>query len=273
MQKHKITITMRYFLFILLCSFSICSCIQYKEIVGFQGIHNIKVDTAEIIANRHDMLIQPDNLLNIQVQSLDPDINKAFNAMEASPQVFQNQQNVENFVGYYVDSDGNIDFPIVGKIKVSGLTITQAKNLVTEKTSTYLKGAAINMRFLNLKVTVLGEVKKPGVVKFSNKRITLLEAIGESGDFTEFAKRDTVLLIREVGDKRTTARLNLQDKSFLSSPYYYLEQNDVVVVEPLQFKIHSLKDKSDKTIPFVTAGASVLSAIAAVIAYIILVKK
>ena len=261
---------MRYFLIALICSISLYSCIPYKDTVSFTGIHDIKIDTAQTILNRHDILIQPDNLLNIQVQSLDPDINKAFNAAETSPQVFTNQQNIENFVGYYVDSEGFIDFPIVGKIKVGGLTITQAKNLVTEKTSTYLKGAAINMRFINLKVTVLGEVKKPGIVKFSNKRITILEALGEAGDFTDYAKRDTVLIIREIGDQRTTARLNLQDKTFLTSPYYYLEQNDVIYVEATKHKAPSLRDKSDKALPIASV---VISAVLSIISLIIIAKK
>ncbi len=261
---------MRYLLLLLVSTIFIHSCIPYKDTVGFTGIHDIKIDTAQLITNRHDILIQPDNLLNIQVQSLDPDINKAFNASETSPQVFSNPQNVENFVGYYVDSEGNIDFPIVGKIKVSGLTITQAKNLVTEKTSTYLKGAAINIRFLNLKVTVLGEVKKPGVVKFSNKRITVLEAIGEAGDFTDYAKRDTILIIREIGDRRTTERLNLQDKAFLTSPYYYLEQNDVIYIEPTKHKALSIKDKSDKVIP---VASIIISSIISLITLIIYSRK
>lgn len=261
---------MRYLLLLLVCTICIYSCIPYKDTVGFTGIHNIKVDTSQLITNRHDILIQADNLLNIQVQSLDPDINKAFNATETSSQVFANPQSVENFVGYYVDSEGNIDFPIVGKIKVGGLTITQAKNLVTEKTSTYLKGAAINIRFLNLKVTVLGEVKKPGVVKFSNKRITVLEAIGEAGDFTDYAKRDTILIIREIGDRRTTERLNLQDKSFLTSPFYYLEQNDVIYIEPTKHKALSIKDRSDKVIPI---ASIIVSSIISLITLIIYARK
>jgi len=261
---------MRYFLFFSLLTLSVCSCIPYKDTVSFIGIHNIKVDTAQVITNRHEILIQPDNLLNIQVQSLDPDINKAFNAMETSPQVFQNPQSVESFVGYYVDSEGFIDFPIVGKIKLAGLSITQAKNLVTEKTGAYLKGAAINIRFLNSKVTVLGEVKKPGIVKFSNKRITVLEALGEAGDFTDYAKRDTILIIREVGGLRTTARLNLQDRTFLTSPYYYLEQNDVIYVEANIHKAPSLKDKTDKALPIASV---IISAILSIISLIIISKK
>ena len=258
----------------LLLTFTSCDkwLIPHKDIVSFQ---NIKSELVEDISNKSEILIQPEDQLNISVATPDPEAMKIFNSGsgDANPYVLQNPVNIDNFVGYIVDSDGNIDFPIVGRIKISGMTITAAKNLVSEKLQVYLKQAVINMRFLNLRVTVIGEVKKPGTIKFSSKRLTVLEAIGEAGDLTDFANRDSVLVIREKDGKRSTMRLNLRDQNLLSSPYYYLEQHDVVYVAPTIHKEYSLRDKVDRRTPIISVIITAISAAVNTISVIYLLFK
>ncbi len=269
---------MRFLLpFISLClalTFSSCDkwLIPHKDFVTF---NNIKSDSVENILNKTEIYIQPEDQLNITVATPDPEAMKIFNtgSGEANPYALQNPSNVQDFIGYIVDSDGNIDFPIVGRIKVAGMTITTAKNLLNDKLQVYLKQAVINVRFLNLRVTVMGEVKKPGTIKFSSKRLTVLEAIGEAGDLTDYANRDSVLIIREKDGKRSTARLNLQDRNILSSPYFYLEQHDVVYIAPTIHKEYILKDKADRRIPIISAIISAVSATIGTLAYIYLIFK
>lgn len=259
-------------LFSLLVAFSSCDkwLIPHEDYVTFQ---KIKSDSVENVLNKTEIFIQPEDQLNISVATPDPEAMKIFNSGggDANPYILQNPQNIENFVGYIVDADGNIDFPIVGRIKISGLTITTAKNLLNDKLQVYLKQAVINMRFLNLRVTVMGEVKKPGTIKFTAKRLTILEAIGEAGDLTEYANRTNVLVIREKDGKRSTQRLNLQNSNLLSSPYYYLEQHDVVYIEPTVHKEYALKDKVDRRTPIIAAIISAVSAGVGTLAYIYLI--
>ncbi len=263
-------------LFSLCLLLTLSSCdkwlIPHEDLVTFQ---KIQTDSVGIIANKTEIYIQPEDQLVISVATPDPEAMKIFNSGsgDANPYVLQNPQNVENFVGYIVDADGNIDFPIVGRIKIAGLTVTAAKNLLSDKLQVYLKQTVINMRFLNLRVTVMGEVRKPGTIKFSSKRLTILEAIGEAGDLTEYANRTNVLVMREKDGKRSTARLNLQNANLLSSPYYYLEQHDVVYVEPTIHKEYALKDKVDRRIPIISAIISAVSASVGTLAYLYLIFK
>jgi polysaccharide export outer membrane protein len=137
-----------------------------------------------------------------------------------------------NLQTYTVDVDGYIDYPVVGRLKVVGMTKYQAKDYITDLISKYIENAIVNFQIISFRVTVLGEVKNPGFVSARNSRLTILEAIGATGDLTIYGNRENVLVAREIDGMKHFARLDLTKAELFSSPYYYLQQDDVVVVEP-----------------------------------------
>jgi len=140
---------------------------------------------------------------------------------------------------YLVDADGNINFPVLGKLKVAGVTTQQLGDQITQQLTTYLVEPIVNVRLTNFKITVMGEVKLPGTYTVPNERITLIEALGLAGDLTIQAKRSPILLIREKNGKREFITVDLTNKALFNSPYYYLAQNDVLYVEPNKAKVNS----------------------------------
>ncbi len=134
--------------------------------------------------------------------------------------------------GYLVDPDGYVDFPVIGKMKVSGLTLRNVKDILCEKLRmNYVKDPVVEIRILNYKVTVLGEVKYPGVVIAPNHRMNVLEALAAADDITLAGRKDNVLVIRENHGRREFARINLNSRNAFANPYFYLKQNDIVYVE------------------------------------------
>ena len=136
-------------------------------------------------------------------------------------------------IGFLVEADGNVKIPYVGKVKAEGLTRTQLEDTLKTLYRDYTKNPVVNVRFLNYKFSVLGEVRNKGSFTMTNERTTILEAISMAGDLTELSKRDNILVIRETNGERTYARVNLLSKNLFKSPYYYLKTNDVVYVEPV----------------------------------------
>jgi polysaccharide export outer membrane protein len=134
--------------------------------------------------------------------------------------------------GYLVDKGGAINFPVIGKVTLAGLTKEEATEKMINEIKTHVKNPIVNIRFLNFKVTVIGEVNTPSTFEINSEKINVLEALGLAGDMTQFGNRDNVLIIREKDGVRTTARINLNNKEVLNSPYFYLQQNDIIYVEP-----------------------------------------
>ena len=135
------------------------------------------------------------------------------------------------YIDYLVDVEGNIDYPVLGKIKLLGLTVEEAKKSIKEKLSDYLKDPIVNIRIENFRISVLGEVRSPGSYTVSGERITLMEALGLAGDLTIKGKRDNVMVIRDFNGTKTITRVDLTSKEVFNSPVYFLTQNDVVYVE------------------------------------------
>ena len=135
-------------------------------------------------------------------------------------------------IGYLVEADGTVKLPYLGKVIAAGLTRQALENYLVEKFKDYTKNPVVNVRYLNNYVTVMGEVYHPGKMQMTTERITILEAIGMAGDLTDYAKRENVLIIREVNGQRSFERVNLLSKSLFASPYFYLKTNDVVYIEP-----------------------------------------
>lgn len=196
---------------------------------------------------RVDPPIQTSDLLSITVSSLNPQASAIFNAPnESTPNANMATQSGNTLtVGYLVNDSGYIQFPFLGPIRAEGISKSQLTinivKLLTDKK--LLIDPIVTIRHLNFRVSVLGEVARPGIFTVPNEKISILEALGLAGDLTMYGKRDNVLLIREDGKgEKETTRLNLGSKDLLSSPYYYLRSNDVLYVEPTKNKVQREKN-------------------------------
>ncbi|ERM81016.1 sugar transporter [Rhodonellum psychrophilum GCM71 = DSM 17998] len=199
--------------------------------------------------------IQEDDLLSITVTSLNPESNLLFNAGVIMPSQGNFNTNVSSPINenYLVDKDGFINYPVIGKINLRGLTKQEGIVKITQLLDEYVKNPIINIRFMNFKVTVIGEVQQPSSFIIPTEKITILEALGLAGDMTAYGKRENVLVIREKDGIRSANRLNLNDKAVLDSPFYYLQQNDVVYVEP--YKTKALQaDNNPRTFALLSTG-------------------
>ena len=215
-----------------------CSCSHYKDIPYFQ---NAKEFDGSKGTQQYDLVIQPQDELNIFVDSpLNKQMAASFNMRERVPvKAGQRLDDANRNSGYYkylVDIDGNIEFPIVGKIHLAGLTIEQANATIKEVLKPLFKddnSYMVNTYMLNYYVSVLGEVKKPGSFTVERNRMTILEALAQAGDMTIYGKRNNVKLLREIADGTYEVHeLDMRDANILNSPYYYLQQRDIVYVEP-----------------------------------------
>ena len=209
-------------IFTLLIFFSSCS---KRNLVYFSDLPAQSQYSSNIVLNAEPK-IQAGDILNIRVNSLSVESNAIFNAGNSN--VVNSEVN-----GYMVDKTGFISFPIVGRVKLAGLTTEQARERMSKEIGKYVKEPIVNLRVSNFKVTVIGEVTRPSSFTVPNEKINLLEALGMAGDMTPYGKRENVLIIREKEGSRTMARLNLNNKDVMNSPYFYLQQNDIVYVEPV----------------------------------------
>ncbi|WP_439489753.1 polysaccharide biosynthesis/export family protein [Algoriphagus sp.] len=177
--------------------------------------------------------IVPGDLLDIKVSTLNPETNVLFNygVLSAERRGDAQVSQDPNVRGYLVDNKGFIEFPTLGLIHIEGLNKEEIKLLLKEKMASMVKDPKIEIRFLNFKVTVIGEVNRPSTFTVPTERITILEALGLAGDMTAFALRENVLLIRETPEGKALHRFNIGNKEVLTSPFYYLKQNDVIYVE------------------------------------------
>lgn len=216
----------------------LCSCANYKEVPYFQNSGMVDLRNSK---QQFDLIIQPQDELNIFVYSpLNKELAASFNMRERVGlkvgQKIGNEQNLGGFYRYLVDTDGNIEFPEVGKIHVSGLTIEKASAAVKDALKPFFKddnSYMVTTYMLNYYVSVLGEVKNPGSFTVERNRMTVLEALAQAGDMTIYGKRDNVKILRELPDGTYEVHeLDMRDANILNSPYYYLQQRDIVYVEP-----------------------------------------
>lgn len=217
-----------------------------------------------------EVKIQKDDLLQIFILSQNPEATRPFNLMSLVSDMSTSSSNQDQYA-YLVDANGSIDLPVLGHMKVEGLTTMQVKQqiatLLTQKN--LIKDPVITVRIQNFKVSVLGEVSKPGVVEVKGERLTVLEALSKAGDLTIQGRRDHVAVIREVDGKRTVNYLDLKSKDIFNSPYYYLQQNDVVYVEPNNGKTAQYRNTQVNN---VGVWLSVLSSMMSVITLIVTLK-
>jgi polysaccharide export outer membrane protein len=198
---------------------------QKKNIIYLQDSEQFK--NVEQVAN-YEAIIQPDDIIQISVTSQNPEASLPFNQQSSgsSPQA----------AGYLVNKDGYISFPILGDLKVAGYTRTNFVEMLKGKLAPYISDAVVNLSIQNFKITVLGEVGGSGVIKVTGDRITLLEAIAQSGDLTVQGLRKNILIVRDNQGQKSFTRVDVTRADFVNSPFYYLKQNDVVYVEPRRAK-------------------------------------
>jgi polysaccharide export outer membrane protein len=210
----------------LLCS----SCVSKKSIVYLNDIsENVSTN------NTYTPLIQKDDILYIKVTSAEP---KAVEPYNLDTSIGGQLIASEKFT-YLVDSSGAINFASLGLVNVANKTVNDVKNIIQNRLQEFVSDAVVNIRIMNFKVSVLGEVNKPGIVNVTGQRMTVLEAIAMCGDLTLYGKRDNILIMRESKGVKTTAYIDITKSDFINSDYYYLDQNDVIYVEPNKKKINS----------------------------------
>jgi len=268
------------FIFVSIICWNLTSCTSYKNIPYFRDIS----DTSNInvsISSFTEPIIQYDDILSISINTLDggssilsmPSIGGsgagtsgmsgiASMASMASMGGITSPLSLPASSNYRVDKSGKIEIPLIGSFSVNGITTSKLKDLIKIKVTEFYKNPTVDVRFANFKVTVLGEVMRPSTYIFANEKVSILDALGLAGDLTIFGKRENLLLIRDSASVRQLVRINLNSKDILSSPYYYLKQNDILYAEPTKAKIAALDATQTRNYSIISAVLSVIIIIA-----------
>lgn len=247
----------------------VSSCASTKDIAYFQ---NKMVNQPEKIDKHAGIVIQPKDMLSIVVSSRNPELVAMFNlpviSYQAGGEVSLNTAQ-QRLMGYVVDEEGFIDFPVLGKLNIVGKTRWEVAELVKNKLiqEGYLSDAVVTVEFLNFKISVIGEVSSPGTFSIDGDKVTVLQAISLARDLTIFGRRDNVSVIREQDGKRTIYEINLTDVDLFKSPAYYLQQNDIVYVQPNDIKARQ-STTDDKTLRIASIGLSSGSLLVSVVTLI-----
>ena len=239
--------------FSLLTVLILTGCGSAKNVAYFQNSDSINFEQSRYL---YDARIMPKDQITISVNTTTPEVSLPFNLLLQN--AYQQGRSVSSAGGtlmpYLVDNEGYIKMPIIGKLKVGGLTKSEAEDLVTEKIRPYMaetENPVVTVTMASYSVSVLGEVARPGSFLVSREKITILEALAQAGDLTIYGVRDRVKLIREdATGKKSIVKLNLNDANIVNSPYYYLQQNDVVYVEPNNIKAQNSKVGQTTTLWF-----------------------
>lgn len=231
------------------------ACIQHRQLVNFD--RGPVFDSLMLPVQAHVIRIQHDDLLAISVlsQTSDPQVTAPFRSPNPTGGAEADAPK------YLVDGNGLINMPLVGKIPVVGLSTQEVRDTIASRLSQYLRNPIVNVRLSNFRFSVLGEVNKAGTYSVPYEQVNVLEAIGQAGDLTKYGNRENLLLIRQSNGIRTYARLNLHDRNLFQSPYFYLEQNDIVYVEPLKAKVGDTADATTKYLQWALPVVSVITLI------------
>jgi len=249
----------RILLVLLLPFFFSCS---KRNLSYFSDYGSEKILTEVITTKIRESVIQPGDLLQISVTSANPLAAEPFNRISKRSTGTSGASNAEGTAdGYLVDENGIIDFPVLGRIKTGGMTKSEAKVNLTSLLTKYLGDPVVNIRYLNYRITVIGEVKNPDTFLVPSERINVIQALGMAGDMTVYGKRDNVMVINETTGARTVAHLDLNSKEVLNSPYYYLKPNDIVYVEA----VNTRKEQASVTRANISLILGAISTVALVI--------
>lgn len=255
----------KYYIYVALC-LAVCSCAPRQEINYMKDIENIALDNS--IKNSRSTL-QPGDQLIIMVSAKDMDVVKPFNQNYSSATTVaqytvpssnsQVQQMPASGPTYMIDTDSNIDFPQIGLINTKNENIETLKTKLIELISAYVKDPVVDVKLMNFKVSVLGEVARPGTYVIPDGNTTLLQTLGLAGDLTAFGVRNNILIVRNVDGKFSQQRIDITSAQFINSPYYYLKQNDIVYVQP-----NSIREKASRVDPNTGLYISIASVIASI---------
>jgi polysaccharide export outer membrane protein len=244
--------------------FALSSCVSQKNIAYFQkGIN--QSDTINV-SKAYVPTIQPGDILSIPVSSLNPAASSFFNPYTnaaapttSDPSALNVTPSLSSANGYLVDASGFIEFPILGTIKLAGLTTSEARDTIKNRLKvTYLKEPTVSVRFLNYKISVMGEVARPSVYVIPNEKVTLPEALAMAGDLTIYAKRENILVVRDNEGKKEFGRVNLNSREVFGSPYYYLHSGDLIYVEQGKGKA-AQSDQVYRIVPIILSALTVLT--------------
>ena len=238
-------------LFVIIFSFLftsvLISCSSTKNIKPSEYIY-FRNGADTIFSKQRETVIQPNDLLSIQVYSKTPNQEQAAIFNMPTPSTTNNILGAApgTAPGYQVDAAGNIEMPVIGTVKAAGLTITELQNILVQKLANNVKYPAVLVSFLEFNINVFGEVRSPGLHKFTMDKVTILDAIAASGDLTDFGKRDSITVIREEKGRKVYHYIDLRNKDIFESPVYVMEPNDVVYVPPNRYKLRNLSLNPEK---------------------------
>jgi polysaccharide export outer membrane protein len=249
---------------LLLFSFVLLSCTTRKEVVYYQDIDSREFASIESI-NTHPQ-IQINDILKISTSALNPEsvIPYNFNTGEGSS-IQTNQVELLKLSGYLVNSDGEINFPQLGKIKVEGKTTQDIQDILEEKLSEFIKSPTVIVRIINYKFTVQGEVRQPGTFEIIEENMTLPQALGFAGDLTINGRRDNVLIYRQEGGNRKVKRIDLTQTDWMNTEYFFVKPNDLIYVEPNSPKV--------KSAGFVSNVGTLLSVLSIILSAVVIIAR
>ena len=260
-----------------LCLVLTTSCVSNKKMIYLQGATQ-EYAVPQSIKDYFELHIQPDDQLAISVSSKDVELIQRFNNNTLigggnNSTTGTNTVNVTSGVSYFqVNKEGNIEFPIFGTLHVGGMTTGEVSSMVQKRMidEGYINDAVVNTKIMSFKVTVMGDVKTPGTQTYQGERLTILEALGKAGDLTNSAYRDNVLVIREENGQRRAYEVNLLDnQAVFNSPAYYLQQNDVIYVQPNK----SQRVKGSTSYTWLSVGSTVVGMVVSVVSLIVALKR
>ncbi len=220
------------------------ACAPHRNLVYFSNLTEVSNTQME---NIPELKLQKNDQLSMTLTSLNAEYNALFSGT--------NNTTVGGKAIFRINNNGMISLPLIGDLKVEGLTVEQAQNLIASELKKQIKNPVVDLQLANFKFTVIGEVNHPASLNIPGDKVNLLEALGMAGDMTVYGKRENVLVIRETNGTRQMTRLNLNDKNVFSSPFFHLKQNDIVYVEPDKSKEKEY-NPNVRAVPLITTAIS-----------------
>ncbi|GHT53514.1 polysaccharide biosynthesis protein [Bacteroidia bacterium] len=249
--------------FTLLLTLIVTSCGSKKDILYFQDIERFPLNATD--RAQYQIRIVPNDNLLITVSALNPVAAEPFNSVNLTTGSLSGSL---EYRGYLVDERGDINFPVIGKVALGGLTKTEAEKLLSDKISHYIKDLVVNIRFMNYKVSILGEVNRPGTYVINDEKISIPEALSLAGDLTIYGQRQNVQIYRMENGEKKYYTVDLTSPAVFYSPYYYLQQNDLVYVKPN--KARAGASTYNQSLPLIFSAVSI---IVTVVSFVVTLSK
>ena len=248
-----------FFLKITIIGCFLTSCLDTKQATYFANSRDTSFLTKK---EEVEPIIQKNDILSINISSLNAEASEIFNAPNSLATTTTTTAGTTEAGAYLVNTEGNVQLPILGTMKAAGLNIRELKTNISKLiiSKKLLIDPIVTIRHLNYEVTIVGEVNKPSVINVPNEKISMLKALGMAGDITVFGKKNNIMLIREMEGQREVKRINLNSKSFLTSEYYYLQPNDVVYVEANKQKVITA-NRNPQLLPTILSGLSIVAVV------------